>query len=1127
MQKMIVRQTMACLLGAALVLSQPGIASVTEASGKAFSVRKEGETILVNGGFENGTEGWKADPKPETFEVKSEAGSAIEGSSALNFWNTADISFKCVQTIDSLPAGTYKVTAQSQGADGEKVSVYLNGEKGDVSQENSGWGNWTESSGIFTITSDMANVEAGVFVECKGGAWGWIDDISIKAVSGDSVETPAPSGPSVPVPVSLDSLKELVATLPSDYGSMGFVPETADALKEALAAADSLIKENSSDASKIAAAYNALSAAVDGLVISSDLFIKKISNYNKDSIRGMDVSSYLSIMKAFGKVKENMKASGASEAGINKTGFKDWTGKVLDEQGFFDLLAASGVNYIRIRVWNNPYDANGKGYGGGNNDIDAAVEMGKYITKAGMKVLVDFHLSDFWADPAKQKAPKAWSGYTVDQKAEAVSVYIKDCLTKLKDNGVNTAMVQVGNETNNGVCGESKWNDMNKIFDAGCDAVHNFDKNILTAVHFTDAQKDGELMGCAASLADYDGDGDGTKEGVSYDVFAASYYPNYHGTMDNITSLLSDIAKKYDKYVVVAETSWPNTYKIGHSTGEDDFSIGDYVNYNVSLQGQANEVRDVINAVNNIDIVLSNGDKAALGFFYWEPAWISAMTVYDENGNLKADAEQIAAENKTLDVECGSGWASSYAAEYDPDDAGVWWGGSAMTNKGVFDFNGKPLSVFHVFDPDYLIYGAKAPEVKADRIISPDEISITVGQTVDPLLPKVTVIYNDSSELTKEVNWKKEDIEKVNAAAATIEGIGNYTINGTLADDASCAVTVPVKVEGVNLLTDPGFENQETAWSLTGDGVGIKTEDPHSGKLGAHFWSDSSFKFTVSTTATVSKAGYYSAYIWMQGSGTKEGDSLKLVAVTGDGKQYQSESAELAGWQKWKQAVVNDIYVSEDMLKDGKNTVTLSVEAALSAGAWGTLDDASLYLGRESGSPVAPVLSSQTVSGKTSYTKTYGDKAFLLDAEAEGALTYQTSNKAVATVSSSGKVTINGAGVAVITVKAAATEKYAAASKKITVTVKPGKVSGVKAKAAKKKITVSWKKSAKAEGYQIQYSTSKNFKNAKKVTVKGASKVIKGVKGKKTYYVRVRAYAANGKAKITGAYSSTVKVKVK
>ncbi len=1126
MRKRIIKQTMACLLGTALVITQPGLYLPADAAASVSSIRREErreeKSIITNGGFENGTEGWKAEPQPGTFEAKTadeaSVGSVVEGGNALNFWNETDTSFKCVQTIENLPAGTYKLTAQSQGGDGEKVYVYLDGKKGDVFQENSGRGVWKESSGTFTIDKDMPDIEAGVYVECSAGGWGWIDNIKIEK----AVAEPA---------VSLQDLKELVATVPADYTSIGFTKDSEKALSDALSIANSLVTSAGNDAAQITAAYKALSTAVDGLALSSELFIKKINNYNEDSIRGMDVSSYLSIMKAFEKVRENMKAAGASEAEIARTGFKDWDGKVLDEQGFFNLLAKSGVNYIRIRVWNNPYDANGKSYGGGNNDINTAIEMGKYVTKAGMKVLIDFHLSDFWADPGKQQAPKAWASYTADQKAAAVSEYITDCLSRLiKDNSVDVAMVQVGNETNGAVCGVSEWDDMNKIFDAGCDAVHAAGKDILAAIHFTNPEKDGLLMDYASKLAGYDGDGDGVKEGVSYDVLASSYYPNSHGTMENLTNVLTDVAKTYDKYVMVAETSWANTYKLGHSASNSDFRTGDYVNYNVTLQGQANEVRDVINAVNNIDVTLSNGKKAALGFFYWEPAWISAMSVYDENGNLKTDAEKIEAENRELDVECGSGWASSYAAEYDPDDAGLWWGGSGMTNQSVFDFNGSPLPVFDVYNPYCLKYGAKAPEVKPDGYAS-EEISIETGQTVDAVLPKITVTYNDSTEEAKEVNWDKEDVAKVNNAASTTAGIGSYTINGTLADDSSYKVDVKVNVNGINLLADPGFENTASAWTVTGEGAAVKSgEDKRTGEMCLHFYSDADFKFMASLATTVSKAGYYKAYIYMQGlssAGTREGEDLRLVAVTGDGKEYKSESTMLAGWLGWKQVIVDNIYVSEDMVKNGKNTITLSVNAALNAGAWGTMDDASLYLDKEESSSQVTETVPQSITGKKSYTKVYGSKPFKLNAKAEGTLSYTSSNKKVAEAGKDGTITIKGTGKAVITVKAAATGQYKAASKKITITVKPEKTSGIKVKAANKKITASWKKTAKADGYKIQYSTAKSFKDAKEVTAAGTSKLIKGLKSKTTYYVRVCAYVKDGSRKITGAYSKTVKAAVK
>ena len=80
-----------------------------------------------------------------------------------------------------------------------------------------------------------------------------------------------------------------------------------------------------------------------------------------------------------------------------------------NEEDVFKVLAENGINYIRVRVWNNPYDSNGNGYGGGNCDINTAVAIGKRATEYGMKLLVNFHYSDFWADPAKQMVPKAWA----------------------------------------------------------------------------------------------------------------------------------------------------------------------------------------------------------------------------------------------------------------------------------------------------------------------------------------------------------------------------------------------------------------------------------------------------------------------------------------------------------------------------------------------------------------------------------------------------------------------------------------------------------------------------------------------------------------------------------------------
>ena len=133
-------------------------------------------------------------------------------------------------------------------------------------------------------------------------------------------------------------------------------------------------------------------------VTSDSLYVRKIEDLPEDFIFGMDVSSVLSL--------EN--------SGVR---FYDYEG---NEEDLFKILAESGITHIRVRVWNDPYDSKGNGYGGGNCDINTAAEIGKRAAKYGLKLIVDFHYSDFWADPAKQMAPKAWRDMDIDTKANAL-----------------------------------------------------------------------------------------------------------------------------------------------------------------------------------------------------------------------------------------------------------------------------------------------------------------------------------------------------------------------------------------------------------------------------------------------------------------------------------------------------------------------------------------------------------------------------------------------------------------------------------------------------------------------------------------------------------------------------------
>ena len=352
----------------------------------------------------------------------------------------------------------------------------------------------------------------------------------------------------------------------------------------------------------------------------------------------------------------------------------------------FDILKGAGVNYVRIRIWNNPYDSTSpyKGYGAGNCDLYNAKILGKRATDAGMKVFIDFHYSDFWADPAKQFAPKAWSSYTLTQKETALYNFTYDSLCTLLDYGVDIGMVQIGNETNGSLCGlgglyDGIWDLSSGVADLmqeGCYAVDDinsaYGKSILKVLHFTDLLSNGEWY--AKCLYN---------QGVDYDVFATSFYPMWHGTTSDLATTLTTIATTYNKKVMVAEVAYPYTYTNNDSEGNNisGSSSMNYTNYDVSVSGQANALRDVFAAVASVS---STKSGYGLGAFYWEPEWIAV--------------------NSSTWGTYGSGWASSTSGNYEllynssvslysTTDRGSSW-----DNMTLFDNNGVAMKSLYVFN---------------------------------------------------------------------------------------------------------------------------------------------------------------------------------------------------------------------------------------------------------------------------------------------------------------------------------------------------------------------------------------------------------------------------------------------
>lgn len=328
------------------------------------------------------------------------------------------------------------------------------------------------------------------------------------------------------------------------------------------------------------------------------------------------------------------------------------------EGDLLQILNSYGANYVRLRLWNDPYAEDGAPYGAGTNDLEKTVIMAKRALKLGMGFLLDIHYSDFWADPGKQVVPKAWKDYNEKELEQAVYAYTKDVMEKLRENGAAPTMVQVGNELTNGLLWPTgrkpAFDVIARYISAGIRGVRAVNQKIPIMIHLDNGGNNEMYREWFDEF---------TKREEDFQVIGFSYYPFWHGTLEELEFNMRDMAERYHRELIVAEVSMGFTMESyaeyeklepgqrkGMATKPE---LIEKIEYPMTKEGQTDFMKDVMKRIASV--------SGGRGFFYWEPGWVPVP---------------------------GCGWATDAALAYTGEEGP---GGNEWANQALFDFDGNAL----------------------------------------------------------------------------------------------------------------------------------------------------------------------------------------------------------------------------------------------------------------------------------------------------------------------------------------------------------------------------------------------------------------------------------------------------
>ena len=334
-----------------------------------------------------------------------------------------------------------------------------------------------------------------------------------------------------------------------------------------------------------------------------------------------------------------------------------------------DAFIKNGVDSMRIRVWNDPYSESGEPYLAGSCGIDNYVKLARLAKEKGYSIMLDFHYSDFWADPGKQMIPKAWRDYDIDEMAGAVYGFTRQILTTAIKEGVAPEYIQVGNEITNGILwpigrlteGEGErgnYENLLRLLDAGCRACRDTVPEARIILHLERSNDKSIYREFFTKVAN---------AGIDYDIIGASYYPYWHGTPEELFENL-EASKRFGKELMVVELGYGFTTKGYVQGGEERRLVIDperaYIpgfteKYPVTPEGQESFVRDFLDKAR---------EHGISGVYYWEPLWLPGE---------------------------GICWASeagqAYIHEEGKSTANEW------ANQCLFDYEGRKLPAFDAY----------------------------------------------------------------------------------------------------------------------------------------------------------------------------------------------------------------------------------------------------------------------------------------------------------------------------------------------------------------------------------------------------------------------------------------------